>query len=188
MAEAPKKTPSRLAADDPSGSDYQQYSRALRRYLARHVRRPDDVADLTQDIFERFVRRKAREDVIRDPLAYLFRIAFHVVDDALATERRNPVAYDSELAESRSNYGAVLSEEEAEEAVITENVRRALAALPKGYLIALDLVAGQGLSYKEAAQLSGFSPNTIATYVMHGRAAIELALDGVWETTKRVRR
>jgi len=149
--------------------------------LLRRVQRPEDVADLTQEIFELFVRRKERPEVVRNPLAYLFRIAFHVVGDALADERRNPVTFDSELvAEDLTTDKPRSSEDSAEDLVVQADVLAALKKLPENHLAALLLVEGQGMSYKEAAQASGFTPSTIATYVMHGRAALKLALDDRW--------
>lgn len=141
----------------------------------RRVRRPEDVDDLTQEIFELFVRRKDRAEVVRNPLAYLFRIAFHVVGASLADENRSPVVFDSRQLPDETRGS---SSEEAEELLAQEHVRQALAQLPENHLIALMLVEGQGLSYKEASRASGFSPSTIATYVMHARAALKLALDG----------
>lgn len=165
----------------PATATFERYARALHRYLVRRVRRLEDVADLTQDIFELFVRRKERADVVRDPLAYLFRIAFHVVGETLAEEARGPVLFDSRLtAEDLTLERAASSSEEAEAQAVEEDVHAALASLPSGYLTALLLVEGHGMSYKEAAQASGFSPNTIATYVMNGRAALKLALDDSW--------
>jgi len=162
----------------PAKAVYDRYAASLSRYLARRVRRPEDVDDLTQEIFELFVRRKNRTEVVRNPLAYLFRIAFHVVGTALADEERNPVVFDSQLPQETGLETRSGSNEEAEELVVQEDVRGALAQLPENYLIALMLVEGQGMSYKEASRASGFTPSTIATYVMHGRAALKLALEG----------
>lgn len=160
-------------------SAYGRYAAALSRYLVRRVRRPEDVDDLTQEIFELFVRRKNRAEVVRDPLAYLFRIAFHVVGAALADEERQATVIDPKrtLSDPDLDEARGSSNEEAEELVAQEHVRQALSQLPQNYLIALMLVEGQGMSYKEASRASGFSPSTIATYVMHGRAALKLALD-----------
>lgn len=162
----------------PAKAVYEHYGQALSRYLKRRVQRPEDVADLTQEIFELFVRRKDRAEVVRNPLAYLFRIAFHVVGTALADEQKNPVSFDLQrLDEDLAVNPPSSSGEDAEELAVQEDVKAALSKLPKNHLTALLMVEGQGLSYKEAARLSGFAPTTIATYVMHARAALKLALD-----------
>lgn len=165
----------------PAKAAYEHYAAALNRYLVRRVRRPEDVDDLTQEIFELFVRRKEGAEVIRNPLAYLFRIAFHVVGTALADEARNPVSFDSQrMLDDHGGGAGSSSGEDAEELIAQKDVKAALAQLPKNHLTALLLVEGHGMSYKEAARASGFTPSTIATYVMHGRAALKLALDGRW--------
>jgi len=160
---------------------FRRYRVALNRYLKCRVKRPEDIEDLTQEIFELFVRKKGRPEVVRNPLAYLFRIAFHVVGDTLGEAHRDPVTFDSELlSDEITMQDPRSSGEEAEELVVQGDVLAALAKLPTNCLMALMLVEGQGMSYKEAAQAAGLSPNTIAVYVMQGRAALKLALDDHW--------
>jgi len=161
------------------GAAFLKYAPELHRYVAKRMRNSANAPDLTQEIFELFVRRKERAEVIHNPLAYLFRIAFHVVGTALTDDRKNPVAFDSQLlADDLAAHPPSSSGDDAEELAVQEDVKAALAKLPKNHLTALLLVEGHGLSYKAAAKLSGFTPNTIASYVMHARAALKLALDG----------
>jgi len=157
---------------------YERYAASLSQYLVRRVHRPEDVEDLTQEIFELFVRRKDRDQVVRNPLAYLFRIAFHVVGSALANEGRSPVLFGSQKSEQAEAESAAASIDAAEELAVSRDVQAALAQLPANHLAALMLVEGQGMSYKEAARVTGFMPSTVAAYVMHARAALKLALDG----------
>lgn len=164
-------------AASPLDAVYEQYASSLNRYLIRRVHR-QDVEDLTQEIFELFVRRKTQAEVIRNPLAYLFRIAFHVVGTTLADNRRNPVTCDLQRSPAASVENAGSSSEDAEELVALTELRTILESLPASYLTALMLVDGHGMTYKEAARVSGFTPSTIATYVMHARAALKVALDG----------
>ena len=162
-----------------SAAALSRYAQTLNRYLTKRVRSHEDIADLTQEIFELFLRRKDHSETVRNPLAYLFRIAFHVVGDSLADAQRNPVTFDSSLAATdggpREEH---TSDQDAEQLAVQNDVLAALNRLPAQYLTALMLVEGEGMSYKEAAKASGFTPSTIATYVMHGRAALKLALDG----------
>jgi RNA polymerase sigma factor (sigma-70 family) len=163
----------------PIQAVYGRYAAALNRYLVRRVRRPEDVDDLTQEIFELFVKRKDRSEVVRNPLAYLFRIAFHVVGTALADEQRQATVIDSNRTLTDTEVEARgSSNEDAEALVAPRDVQKALEQLPANYLTALMLVEGQGMSHKEAARITGFTPGTIAAYVTHGRAALKLALEG----------
>jgi len=163
----------------PIQSVYGRYAAALNRYLVRRVRRPEDVDDLTQEIFELFVKRKDRSEVVRNPLAYLFRIAFHVVGTALADEQRQATVIDPKRTLTDTEVEARgSSNEDAEALIAPRDVQKALEQLPANYLTALMLVEGQGMSHKEAARVTGFTPGTIAAYVTHGRAALKLALEG----------
>ena len=163
----------------PIQAVYGRYAAALNRYLVRRVRRPEDVDDLTQEIFELFVKRKDRSEVVHNPLAYLFRIAFHVVGTALADEQRQATVIDPKRTLTDTEVEARgTSNEDAEALIAPRDVQKALEQLPANYLTALMLVEGQGMSHKEAARVTGFTPGTIAAYVTHGRAALKLALEG----------
>jgi DNA-directed RNA polymerase specialized sigma24 family protein len=72
-----------------------RYSRALHNYLLQRLRRGrDDTADLTQEIFERFLRKRDRPEVIRNPLAYLYGIASHVVAETIEQFPHRLLTYD----------------------------------------------------------------------------------------------
>jgi RNA polymerase sigma-70 factor (ECF subfamily) len=162
-----------------TASAFKEYAEVLSRYLLRRVNRPEDAEDLSQEVFELFLRKRDHSDTVRDPLSYLFRIAFHVVGDALSREKRSPVTFDSRLIEEPSTLapplggGATLEER----LVLKDEIGKALAKLPANHVTALMLVEGQGMSHKEAAQTMGLSPNSVTMYVSHARAALKLALD-----------
>jgi RNA polymerase sigma factor (sigma-70 family) len=68
---------------------YRMYSQALRKFLIRHHVRRDDVADVVQETYCR-VLKAGELEAIRDPKAFLFRVANNVVLNA-AKHRRNDV-------------------------------------------------------------------------------------------------
>jgi RNA polymerase sigma factor (sigma-70 family) len=171
-----------------TASAFREYAEVLSRYLLRRVRRREDAEDLSQEIFELFLRKRDHSDTIRDPLSYLFRIAFHVVGDALRREKRDPVTFDSTLLDTSSQVDAGAGNTSLEDRlVLKDEIARALATLPQNHLTALTLVEGQGMSHKEAAAIMGLSPNSITIYVSHARAALKLALD-VEQSRKSSRR
>ena len=178
MTDATTKQAIEKAAGTPASltpAAYAKYSAALKRYLYRRVRRPEDAPDLLQEIFTLYVHKCRRPEEVRDPLAYLFRLAFHVVGDALDRQKRDPLASASMPTESWVDGPEPRGEHQAEDLAVLTDVLAAIETLPKGYRTALMLV-GQGMSYQEAAQASGFTVATIKTYVMHGRAALHRAL------------
>lgn len=147
-----------------------RYSAALHAYLLKRLRRRrEDMADLTQEIFERFLRKRDRPEVIRSPLSYLYGIASHVVAETIEQEPHRLIAYDSESEPQASDFTPQLS--------MREDLIWALSKLPEPQLKALILVEGNGLSCKEAARLTGYTPNTIKTYLMHGRATLKKLLE-----------
>jgi len=161
---------------------FKEYAVALRRYLVRRVQRPEDADDLAQEVFELFLRKRDHSDTVRDPLSYLFRIAFHVVGDALHKAKNSPVEFDSRLLETPRTEDFGFEEKLA----LKDEIAKTLAKLPENHVKALMLVEGQGMSHKEAAQAMGLSPNSITAYVSQARAAFKLALDA--ERRKWMRR
>ena len=148
----------------------------LSRYLLHRVRRPEDAEDLAQEVFEHFLRKRDSPEPVQNPLAYLFRIAFHVVGLSLRKEQRSPVTYDSTLLESEETLGDEAAATLEERVALKDELSKALAKLPKNHVVALMLVERDGMSHKEAAAVMGLSVNTVAMYVSRGRAALVLAL------------
>lgn len=161
-----------------TSSVLKDYAEVLRRYLLRRVQRPEDAEDLAQEVFELYLRKRDHIETVRDPLAYLFRIAFHVVGEALRKTKRNPVTYDSSLLESRDDSGEATEESSVEEELaLRDAIAKALEKLPENHVKALMLVEGQGMSHQEAAAALGLAPNSVTVYVSQARAAFKLALD-----------
>jgi RNA polymerase sigma factor (sigma-70 family) len=156
---------------------FQKYAPQLRRYVVRRLRKPDEAPDLTQEIFERFMRVD-RADAIQNPQGYLFKIASHVISETLCREEQSLVTYDSELVQKAvDEFDSASPEVLADRLGLQRDIRNALKALPDNHLAALLLVKGEGLSYEEAAREAGFTENTIGTYVKHGRAKLRLMLE-----------
>jgi RNA polymerase sigma-70 factor (ECF subfamily) len=70
-----------------------RHGRKLRRYLAARLRNTSDVADLSQEVFLRFLRVE-RHDRIRSPEAYLFTIASHVLAQHRLDRAAEPESVD----------------------------------------------------------------------------------------------
>lgn len=154
-----------------------KYSDALHAYLLKRLRRPkQDAADLTQEIFERFLRKRDQPEVIRNPLAYLYGIASHVVAESFEQEPRQLVTYDSTLADKAAE-ASLQTGDSAQQLELRKDLVQALALLPEAHLTALLLVEGDGLSCKEAARATGYSPNTIKNYLVHARATLKKLLE-----------
>jgi len=170
------------AARQSVAAAFQKYEATLHRYVLRRLRRPQDARDLTQDIFERFMKVD-RLEAIRNPQAYLFAIASNVVSEVRCAQERNLVTYDSDAMDRLAEALEHGSPDELTDQVnLQRDIVRALSKLPDSHLAALLLVKGEGLSYEEAARTSGMTVNTIGTYLTHARARLKLLLEEYWNT------
>jgi RNA polymerase sigma-70 factor (ECF subfamily) len=164
-----------------AGTAFEQYGPALHRYLLRRLRHPEDASDLTQEIFERFIKKKDRAELVRNPLAYLYGIASHVVSEAHYAAQQSRVICDSELLNRmEEGFDAAAPEQLADQLGLRRDLLDALSSLPRNHLLAVLLVEAQEMSYDEAARATGFTRNTIATYLMHARAKLKLILQDYW--------
>jgi RNA polymerase sigma-70 factor, ECF subfamily len=170
------------AAGALSADAVKRYTLVLHRYLLQRLRhRREDADDLTQEIFERFLRKRDREKMVRNPLAYLYGIASHVVAETLEQEPRQLVRYDSELADylAEINRGEGL-DDLARSLGLSKDLMEAMQKLPQAHLTALMLVEVDGLTCKEASRECDYTPDTIRTYVRLARATLKKLLDDYW--------
>ena len=147
----------------------------LHRYVQRRLRGSADVADLTQEIFERFIRGDWQARA-RNPSAYLFGIASNVVADALMAERRDVVTYDSDVVSAATESGAGTTQADADTVALQDELTRALQHLPEVHRVALLLTKRDGLSSREAAQRMGTTEGSVRVYVCEARAKLKILL------------
>lgn len=154
---------------------FRRCSPQLHRYVQRRLRRGADVPDLTQEIFERFLRGDWRAKV-RDPQAYLFGIASHVVADAMMAEHRGLVTYDSELTAKAGELLASSIPDSTESVSFEQELLDALQRLSPAHRAALLLTKREGLSCKEAAMRMKTTEGTVRVYVCEARAQLKILL------------
>jgi RNA polymerase sigma factor (sigma-70 family) len=170
----PRESPQTPAAHVAAA--FQAYAPRLHAYVLKRLRRRADAADLTQEIFERFLRIDRLERV-RQPLHYLFGIAANVVSDAQLARQKSPLTYDSEALPSlaaRSSDGSVA--DPADRLGLAQELESALALLPDTHRAVLLLVKRDGLSYEEAARALDLKVSTVTSYVFEARARMKQIL------------
>jgi RNA polymerase sigma-70 factor (ECF subfamily) len=102
--------------------------------------------------------------------AWTFRILRTVWIDRLRARARRPTVYDPEAVEALSDGGAAARGAEAR--VALAQARAAMAALPDEQREALALVAIEGLSYREAADVLGAPVGTVMSRLSRARARL----------------
>lgn len=155
---------------------FRKYAPELHRYIERRMRRRGSAPDLTQDVFERFLQVKDA-DAVRNPQAYLYGIASHVVREALFREEQTLVTFDSDaVRQTTEQLAHALPDDLAERLALEQDLEHALAVLPVMHRTVLLLVKRDGLSYEEAAEKTHLSVNVVTNYVFEARAKVKMIL------------
>lgn len=145
----------------------------LRPFVARRVRRPADVDDVVQDIFLRMQRGLPG---LRDGERFgpwVYQLARSAVAEHRRQASRHPL--------SGSEPPDVAAEWDDEVAGVEQEVASFLApfvaALRSPYREALTLTELEGLTQKEAAELSGVSLSAMKSRVQRGRLELRALLE-----------
>ncbi len=156
---------------------FRQYAPRLHRYLVRRIRGSTEVSDLTQEVFERFLRT-GHPEAVRNPQAYLFRIASHVVADALLEEEQSPLTYDSAAVDAAERtLQHATPDDAAEQLDFARQLQQGLRELPAMHAAVLLLAVRDGLSHKEVARRTGLSVSTVGLYACEARARMRTVLE-----------
>ncbi len=170
MSERPRKND--LSAAGFAAAAFGRYAAPLHRFLAHRLRDPDSADDVSQEVFSRLLRMQD-EELVRKPRSYLFGIAFHVVREFLARRGDDRIVFDSDAVEHSAEHPAHLDPAELEEQVnLRQQLDRALGQLPEAHRTVLLLCKRDGMTYEEAAQVSGLSVHTVEKYLVQARAKL----------------
>ena len=160
----------------------------LRNFIRRHVPDPGDAEDILQDVFYRLVEANRLLMPIEHVTGWLFRVARNRITDLF--RKKEPENFsDIEVADQADGLpfeDLLPSPDEGPEAVYVRNLlldelKRALAELPKEQrevFIAHEL---EGRSFKELSEAAGVSLNTLLSRkryaVLHLRERLQHVYD-----------
>ncbi|MFT3789757.1 MAG: RNA polymerase sigma factor [Rudaea sp.] len=147
------------------GSIAAQYGRRLQRFLAARLRNSADVPDLAQEVFLRLLRVEDHGQ-IRNPEAYLFTVASHVVHQHRAQESVDTASGD--IAEILAGSALVAPDDPQASAAFDqrlEQLQALLKDLPPRVATTLVLARVHGESLKEIAQKLGVSRESVKKYL-----------------------
>jgi len=167
-----------------------KYHPAVELYLLRRLRHHrGDISDLTQEVFARFFREsgKHRSDPIRNPLAYLFRIAQFVVADIIDAEaRKRIVTFDSELVDDAADARTFADVDSFSKRVgIHKDITQALDTLPQLHRQILLMVEVNGMKTAEVAKITGKAVATVRQYLSQARQLMYSQLSDYWDKEDR---
>lgn len=156
----------------------QVYGRELRRFLASRVRNASaDVPDLVQEIFLRLLRIKDHE-AIRNPQAYLFTVASHVIREHTLRQSARPESMDPlDVASHLQSAVAADPADELDFRQRLEKVNQDLGKVsPRAYSI-LVMYRCEGMTLMEIGEQLGVSHSTVRKYLTRAIAYCDQRLD-----------
>jgi RNA polymerase sigma factor (sigma-70 family) len=154
-----------------------QYGLRLRRFLAARLRNAADAPDLAQEVYLRLLRME-RHELIRNPEAYLFTVASHLLNEHTLRQTAAPIVVD--IGESFGDLHTVPEDDPSEsadwqqriqalEVVIRKLSPKAQAALllhrRDGYTldeIGTELGVSRGMAKKYLAKALGYCKRKLA--------------------------
>lgn len=149
----------------------EQCADGLRRFIYGKSRSPQDVEDVAQEVWRRFLEMDTQE-AIREPLAMLFTIAKSVLIDRgrkVSRYRR----HICEATEADVNIASEKLEDRIEEDLsIRQRVEQILTEIPPIHASALILHKRDGYSQEEVATKLGVRPATVKKYLSAALAQI----------------
>jgi RNA polymerase sigma-19 factor, ECF subfamily len=154
-----------------------RYRLELHRYLMRRRGRVQDLDDIKQEVYMRLLRMDQAE-CVREPLAYLYTVAAHVVADYTIAERQQQhVTADTNALEDWGNDpDKALPDDLAERVSLERQVEQALKELPRLQAQVLVLHYQEGLTLEEIAKRTGLSATSVDKYVTRGKARMRALL------------
>lgn len=149
----------------------------LFRYLASRLRRHQDIEDLVQYVFQRFLQSPQHE-IVRQPEAYLYRIASNVINEWALHRKREIVSFDSETMDLHAEQdlaSRVWTEDIADRLALEQQLQRILAQVPVHYRAVLILNVRDGLTCEEIGRELGITKQTAKKYLSRGLASCRAA-------------
>lgn len=131
--------------------------------LARRLPVKADVADLAQEVYLRLLRVE-KLDLVRNPQAYLCRVAINIADEWRLRSARLPPAPDDDMPEDRL-VGPDNLEEWLNRQQNRDVIRGALQALPLNHRTALVLHVTRDLTYPQIAEHMGVTRRQVKRYL-----------------------
>ncbi len=142
----------------------EQYHAELHRFLMRRLQSSQHAQDLAQEAYLRLLRVE-RAELVRQPRAYLYRIAVNLILEFRLRARREPIVFDSDALAEAAERISEAPADEGERAADAQQIELILDQLPPLYRAIFVLRKRDGLSYEEISQQLEISVHTVKKYL-----------------------
>lgn len=147
----------------------------LHRFLRRRVWHGQELEDVVQEVYLRLLRVKHSE-LVRNPLAYLYGVASHVVREFNLGKHHTRMVFDSDVVDMLTDNPESASSSETG-SHFERQVSEALGQLSASRMAVLLLERRDGLSHAEIAQKLGLSVHTVKKYGVEALAHVRASLE-----------
>lgn len=136
----------------------------LLRYISRRVRTSADARDIAQEAYVRLLRTEHKH-LIRDPLAYLYRIAANLLYEFALKQREDLSGLMRWSSENRLQSQAPEMGGDAESLALQDRLESVLRQLSPTCRAVLLLHRNEGMTYEEIANRIGISSSMVKKYL-----------------------
>jgi RNA polymerase sigma factor (sigma-70 family) len=140
-----------------------EFAPDLLRYLARRVRRGTDARDVAQETYVRLLRLE-RKDLIREPLAYVYRLAANLIHE-LDLQKGTDDARLSKWMRDRADDVPIAVDAEADAHTLRARIDEALLQLSPKCRAVLIFHRRDGMTYEEIGARLGISSGMVKKYL-----------------------
>jgi RNA polymerase sigma-70 factor (ECF subfamily) len=153
---------------------YDRYGEKLYHYLVLRLGSCEDAEDILQETFYRFTRFSVRWKMVKNPQAFVFKVARNESNRFL--KRQIPRRKRTQMNPDYKNALASIIQgpDESSEKLLADS----LARLPDEQREVVILKVFEGMSFKEIARICGLSVNTAASRYRYGLSKLRAFLEG----------
>jgi len=161
---------------------YDEHAQALYAFLLNFTRDEADTRDLLQEIFTRLAREPKLLSGVREPRAFLIRLAHNAAIDLMRRRGTRDRTRENFAAEAISPFAP---SPDPDEQVFRNEFSAALAGLPADQRAVVHLKLWGGLTFEEISVALDIPPNTAASRYRYGLDKLRARLRPLYEEMKK---
>ncbi len=157
---------------------YDEHADSLFGFVLNLTRNEADTRDVLQELFLKLASRPEQLAIVREPRAWLLRLAHNLAIDALRRRTGNDRAVARAAAEPAPLFAPATNPDEAS---FRAALAGALAELPAEQRAVVHLKLWEDLTFAEIADALGIPPNTAASRYRYGIDKLQTLLRPIYD-------
>ena len=160
---------------------YDDHAQALFAFLLNLTRGEADTRDLLQELFIKLARRPQLLDGIREPRAFLLRLAQNLAIDLMRRRGTREKTHEHAAAETASLFART---DDPDESAFRAALSEAMGELPDDQRAVVHLKLWEDLTFEAIAELLDLPPNTAASRYRYGLDKLRERLRPLYDEIK----